>query len=308
MALENTQYIDSASIMILTTGTELVTKTFAGNISCSVITSSTSLIGTTTLTSINPETLKVVSVNNTSVNVVSVLSNINNYSQLNITNSNTGPNVSSDLVVTSNLGNEYSYYVDLGINGSNYTGGFIGQTNDGYVYNTGSNFYLGNTSPTGSLFLFAGGYINTSSVILTNTGRFGIGLLNPTNSLDVVGNISCSVITASLLNGTSSWSANTTSASYAITASWSANSITSSFGVGIPQIQAGTTTALTTATGSLIKFNHSFPNTNYIVTLTASGSTGITGSRISGPLTTTGFTSSFISFTGYVQWLAVSIT
>jgi hypothetical protein len=75
---------------------------------------------------------------------------------------------------------------------------------------------------------------------ITNTGKVGIGLTNPTNSLDVSGNISCSVITASIFNGTSSWATNvvntgsggttlTTGSIYQITASWANNVISASF-------------------------------------------------------------------------------
>ena len=87
---------------------------------------------------------------------------------------------------------------------------------------------------------------------ITSTGNVSIGLTGSVNRLDVAGNISCSVITASLFNGTSSWSTNSltasyvtssnvvgtvTSASYAlsassapttITASWSTNALTAS--------------------------------------------------------------------------------
>ena len=44
--------------------------------------------------------------------------------------------------------------------------------------------------------------------------KVGIGKNNPVNTLDVIGNISCSVITASLFNGTASWSNNSITASY----------------------------------------------------------------------------------------------
>jgi len=53
-------------------------------------------------------------------------------------------------------------------------------------------------------------FSNNTETMRLDSGRVGIGTQNPVNKLDVVGNISCSVITASLLNGT---------ASYALTAS-----------------------------------------------------------------------------------------
>jgi hypothetical protein len=131
------------------------------------------------------------------------------YTEFNIINTTSSVSASSDLIATNNSGSSTTYYIDVGINGTNYNQGFIGSNNDSYVYNTGSNLYIGTITPNTSLYLFAGGYINTSSVVLTSTGKFGIGLINPANSLDVIGNISCSTITASMF-GTSSY-ANTSS-------------------------------------------------------------------------------------------------
>jgi len=65
-------------------------------------------------------------------------------------------------------------------------------------------------------------------------GNVGIGTTNPTNKLNVVGNISCSAITASLFFGTSSWATNALTAAflpvgtYSITSSWATNSLTAS--------------------------------------------------------------------------------
>ena len=82
---------------------------------------------------------------------------------------------------------------------------------------------------------------------------------------------------------------------------------TSSFGTGIPQIQCGTVTGLSTATTTVITFNKAFPNTSYAVAVTPSGSAGITGSRWSAK-TVGGFTMSFSSFTGQLDWMAISNT
>ena len=52
-----------------------------------------------------------------------------------------------------------------------------------------------------------------SVMFVTSSGRVGIGTTLPVNKLDVVGNISCSAITASNFFGTSSWSSNSLTAS-----------------------------------------------------------------------------------------------
>jgi len=141
-------------------------------------------IGNTTFNSVAPEKLLV---SGSTFNVISGYGNINNYIQLNIKNSNSGATGSSDIVATNNTGTETGNYVDLGINSSGHVpNGDIGQANDGYLYNTGSNFYIGNITPSKNLYFFAGSPTSTSSVTLTSTGNFGIGTTNPLGTLDVI--------------------------------------------------------------------------------------------------------------------------
>ena len=71
------------------------------------------------------------------------------------------------MVATNDTGTELGNYVDMGINSSGYTAGFIGNANDGYLYNTGSQFYIGNASPGRNLYFFAGGTSNTASMDLS---------------------------------------------------------------------------------------------------------------------------------------------
>lgn len=111
---------------------------------------------------------------------VIVTNDVNNYNEINIQNKDKGANASSDLVATSDVGTAATYYVDVGINNSNYTGGFIGQKNDAYLYNTGSDLYIGTATANKNLYLFTGGTSNTSSVMISNGGQ-----------------ISCSAVTAS---------------------------------------------------------------------------------------------------------------
>jgi len=87
-----------------------------------------------------------------SFNLITARSNVNNYSQLNITNKSSGSNASSDIVATNNIGTETTYFVNLGINSSNHAGG-IGGPNDAYLYTTGSNFLIINTTPGKNLTL-----------------------------------------------------------------------------------------------------------------------------------------------------------
>jgi len=137
-----------------------------------------------------------------------IYSNVNNFTEINIQNTNSGFTASADLVATNNLGTPYTYYINIGINSSNYTSSnnsisSIGLPSEGYFYFTSSNnagLYIGNANATGSLYLFAGSNnANTSSFVLTTAGKTGLGTLTPANRSDVVGNISCSIITSSAL-------------------------------------------------------------------------------------------------------------
>jgi hypothetical protein len=122
-------------------------------------------------------------------NIISADTNINTYGQIHTHNRNAGTAASSDLVATNNTGNEIGNYVDLGINSSGYTAAFIGNANDGYLYNTGSQFYIGNASPGRNLYFFAGGTSNTASMMLSASGNVGIGATSPNAKLDVRGYI-----------------------------------------------------------------------------------------------------------------------
>jgi hypothetical protein len=105
----------------------------------------------------DPEVLHVA--NSGSYNIAYFQSNNPYYSQLNVKNINNGYLSSTDIVATANNGNEGVHYIDMGINSSTYTGGFVGRANDAYVINVGKDLYLGTVggSPShfGKLKLFA---------------------------------------------------------------------------------------------------------------------------------------------------------
>ena len=67
-------------------------------------------------------------------------------------------------------------------------------------------------------------YVN----LVPTTGNVGIGITSSVNKLDVAGNISCSVITASLFFGTSSWSNNALTAALATSINFTASNATTS--------------------------------------------------------------------------------
>jgi hypothetical protein len=104
----------------------------------------------------NPEILHVQ--NSGSFNIAHFEANNQYYAQVNIKNTNSGNNSSTDLVLTADNGTESNHYVDLGINSSTYTGGLVGLVNDAYLLNVGKDMYVGTVGGTGhpaNLKLFA---------------------------------------------------------------------------------------------------------------------------------------------------------
>lgn len=117
-------------------------------------------INTNTNDDQNPAGLRVFAPSSASYNLIYGRGEIDNYSQFNIQNVNGGLSASTDIVATNDIGNETSYYVNVGINSSNHqlhpTVG-PGQANDTYFLsvNSGGNTYFG--SGTGGDLIFHSG-------------------------------------------------------------------------------------------------------------------------------------------------------
>jgi len=151
-------------------------------------------------TTANPEALYVQQTHPTSFNVISGKGNLNNYLQLNIHNTNAGTSVSSDVVATANNGDENGNYIDMGINGSNFSG-LIGGPNDAYLYATGSHLHIGNATPNKPVQFFAGGLdtdVNRKFELNANNSHNMTGSLDISGSLNIRNNITGSNL---LVNG-----------------------------------------------------------------------------------------------------------
>ncbi|MEJ7588613.1 MAG: hypothetical protein WKI04_13715 [Ferruginibacter sp.] len=148
-------------------------------------------IGSENFSTVNREKLLVDAGVTTSVNSIVGKGNINSYLQLNIQNNSTGTNASSDVVATANNGDESTNYVDMGINGGNYNGGVMGAANDGYLYAMGNNFLIGTANTAKSLIFMTGGtsQVSNERMRIDGTGNVGIGTINPTQKLDIAGNL-----------------------------------------------------------------------------------------------------------------------
>jgi hypothetical protein len=123
--------------------------------------------------------------NSGSYNIAHFEGNNNIYAQINVQNTNSGNNASSDVVITADNGTENVHYVDLGINSSTYTGGLVGLANDSYLLNVGKDMYVGTVGGSGhpaNLKLFAQNLwenpqisISGSRQISFNTGSVSSG-------------------------------------------------------------------------------------------------------------------------------------
>lgn len=107
------------------------------------------------------------------------------YSQVYISNLNSGSNASTDLVLVADNGTENVHFIDLGINSSTYTGGLVGRENDAYLLNVGKDLYIGTVGGTehpAKLHLFAENNwenpqitVHTGSQVTFNTSSFTSG-------------------------------------------------------------------------------------------------------------------------------------
>ena len=158
-------------------------------------------IGTTTPDGNNPEKLLVDAGTTGSYNVISGKGEIDSYLQLNIQNKSNGNLASSDLVASADNGDETNNYIDLGVNSSQYSAGpspILNSISQSYLYSTGADFVIGNSTPSQDLIFFnAGsvGYAATSERLrIASTGNVGIGQITvPGEKLVVAGIISPAV-------------------------------------------------------------------------------------------------------------------
>jgi hypothetical protein len=163
----------------------------------------------------NPEILHVQ--NSGSYNIAHFEGNHVAYTQINLKNTNSGSNASTDLVITADNGTEGVHYIDLGINSSTYTGGLVGYENDAYLLNVGKDLYVGTVggiNHPASLKLFAQDSWTTPQMTISgsrqisfNTGSVSSGYtyefsgsLKLNNNLKTEGFTILSNVTSSFVN------------------------------------------------------------------------------------------------------------
>jgi hypothetical protein len=113
----------------------------------------------------------------------------NSYGQINLRNTSTGTNASSDVIITADNGNDSSNFIDLGINNSGFSVGSwtINGATDGYLYTSDGNLSIGaiNASVAKYISFFTGGTLISNERMRVNATGVGIGTTNPTQLLQV---------------------------------------------------------------------------------------------------------------------------
>ena len=144
-----------------------------------------------------PEKLLVNAGTTTSYNAVVAKGSINNYFQLNINNQNAGANASSDIVATADNGSETNNYLDLGINSSANTSGYMGNADDAYLYTTGKNLVAGTATAGMAVIFLTGGTAEGTNERLRITGAGSVGVNNssPNSTFFIRGSMATSIVT-----------------------------------------------------------------------------------------------------------------
>ncbi len=174
--------ISNYDFPIITNNTEKMRVTKEGRVG----------IGSTSFDPINPERLLVDYGSTTSNKIATFRGNINNYFQVNIQNTNDGVDATTDYVATADNGTDSTYYIDMGINSSNYAPGVdnFGGPNDGYLYTYSRHLLIGTANTNSDIaFLVNGGQlaVNQAMRIDGSSKNIIIGRKDGTNA--PVGNI-----------------------------------------------------------------------------------------------------------------------
>ncbi|MFZ2804544.1 MAG: hypothetical protein WA001_04950, partial [Patescibacteria group bacterium] len=172
------------------TGVNLTTD---GTVSSTFIHAQESTLGVSTATVMNVDQFLHVGIGNFPVignSVAQFGGTTNTTLQVNSQNHSSGTEASTDYIATNDIGDDTTYYVDLGINSSGYNDPAYSITgpNDAYLYSASSNLSIGTASSDTAIKFHAGGTTAADEVMRITSDHFvGIGTTNPSSTLDVVG-------------------------------------------------------------------------------------------------------------------------
>jgi hypothetical protein len=118
--------------------------------------------------------------------------NVDSYAQINLQNLNTGNLASADYIITADIGNNSSYYLDLGLAGSNhndpYFFGDVGFANDGYLQVVGPDS-TGPSTVNGPGNLVLGSSNGLIKMFVGNASQANVIATVSSSGLNVLGNI-----------------------------------------------------------------------------------------------------------------------
>jgi len=138
----------------------------------------TGIRDTSPLDSNNPDILLVQGAGVSTYNLISAHSDLNDFVQVNVQNFSQGGNSSADIVATKDDGTPSYGYVNMGINGSQYSNGaFVGNASDAYIYSlTNGNLLIGNAESGKEVIIFNGGIDASanSKIFIHDQGTIGI--------------------------------------------------------------------------------------------------------------------------------------
>ena len=144
-----------------------------GVVTATVYSSNGTISGTSSVGAFNYGTLSFSDSNN----FATFQTNVNNYAQVVLQNTNAGTTASSDVIVSNNLGTANTYYGNFGMNSSGFTGvGSFNLPNAVYLASSQGDLVLGTFSPNSIRFALNGGATDaitistvSNSIIINNT-------------------------------------------------------------------------------------------------------------------------------------------
>ena len=121
---------------------------------------------------------------------IDVTTNVNNYAQINIQNINSGASVSADFVATAPNGTDSANYIDMGINGNNFSSvsWTISSALDGYAYVNAGNLTLGTDTLGKTVKIHTGGTL-AANIVATFNASATASTTSATGALVVTGGI-----------------------------------------------------------------------------------------------------------------------
>ena len=207
--------------------------------------------------------------------------NANNFQEVYLLNQNNGSDASADYVIYNDASDVNSYFIDMGMNSSNYTSVTypVFTPNSGYLYTGGgltgqaSDLFVGTSNAASDVIFFTGGVL-TSSVrgrFKGNTGNLLLGTATDTGQmLQVQG--TTKFTGASSFGSTVALSADPTLALQAATKQYVDGAVSTGFVVHAP-VRLATTAALPTNT-----YNNGASGVGATLTAVATGVLTINGS------------------------------